>query len=437
MITLQPYLPLQATTKEYSQPNIGYFRLSQRQKTKTSTIEKMGSIGSGIAMLGGLGILTSPLLSKKAVPLTGLLVRLPGLSARRLWLEQFLSGQKKVEGLFWRVAAVSGLFGSLNNYQTAINTKQPSLLVNNISSYIGNIGLLLFPQSALLRAFPLVSFMLLATGKRNDIDNSNHPEYRREWDIKRLHTTARYKGVTSKQFKNELKEFLRFIGDDLKQTFSIKPWQELKDNWKKKENTTKPQPYLTSIAGQLFALSFIAARTAKKVAPFLISFGGIVYNLPIYTRAWQNRSEPENRAMLLSIPTSVFGDSFRASPSFSYLAGLSTISGVTSISLKINSKRYKAMLDYLDRLYHMASKNPSLKAQDVFVELSSHKPYLKALQQQMGKNRVDFLLELLHDASLFQRYQNLPLSEYLRPIVYPSHQTHTRSLYAHNQKPLA
>lgn len=436
MTALQPYFPLQTNAnvlREYPQPKNSDFRLDLYRESKTSNIERLGLIGSSTAILAGLGILMSPLLVKKAAPLTERLVKLPGLPARRLWLEQFLSQQKKVEGFFWRITASAGLFGSLNNYQTAINTKQPTLLANNLSSYIGNTGVLFLPQSTILRSFPLISFMLLAAGKRNDIDNSNHPEYRRELDIKQLQAAAPGKGLVSKQ----LKQVFSFILDDLKLTFSFKPWQELKENWHNKQNMAKPQPYLTAIAGQLFALSFLAVVTVKKAAPYLISIAGIVYNLPIFTRAWQNRSEPENKAMLFSIPTSVFGDSFRASPNFGYLAGLSTVSGITSTSLRINSKRYKAMLDYLDRLYHLASNNPSLKAQDVFVELSSHKPYLKALQQQMGKNRVDFLLKLLHDASLSQRYQNLPLSEYLRPIVYPNHQTHSRSLYAHNQKPLA
>ena len=142
--------------------------------------------------------------------------------------------------------------------------------------------------------------------------------------------------------------------------------------------------------------------------------------MPFMVRAWQNRNEIENKAMLASVPISIIGDGFRVSQNHSYLTGLSSLSSVTNKSVEINSRRYRALLNYIDQLYHFAKANPAVQGQDIYMEIKSHPLRLRKIEHELGKRRTEFLLQLLHDASVAGHERNVKLADYLAPIVLPS-----------------
>lgn len=409
------------TTKNKAQKSKPDIEIPMPASHKNKATEQIGTVGVALGFLSGAAMLLSPFLAKHPKTLASTLLHRKPASLHQHW-ETLLADKKNLEQLCWRGLSVASLLTGMNNYETAKNTKQPSLIISNLLGYLFAIALFIKPKSIFLRSTAFITWSFLAMGKRNDIENGNHPTRRREWDLSRL-KKGFYRGIN--RYMKELGSFTRFIAGDFKRTFSLKPWKELTERYDKKSEWETPQSYQIAISGQLFTLGFLTTflterYKTKNITPLLVTTGGIIYNLPFIVRAWQNRHEIENKAMLASVPISIIGDGFRVSHNFSHLTGLSSTSGMTSKSVEINSRRYRALLNYIDQLYHFAKENPTIHGQDIYMELQSHPWRIKRLEHELGKRRTEFLLELLHNASVAERTTKITLADYLAPIVLPS-----------------
>lgn len=305
-----------------------------------------------------------------------------------------------------------------------------------------------YPASLLLRGINFMGTGLWITGERNDIENSLHPDRRREMDFRglglyfsRRNLKTFINGTTSgkqqlyQSFKNDFGNFFRYVVQDIRYTCSLKPWQSLLNSKSRQLLSTTPQPYQSALSSQLFlatALSVMLAALLKcfsgsRLARYasLIQTGAqwtifialLLQQLPQLMRAWQMRDQKENRMLLAGIPTAIVGRTLLLSKNFLALSGLNGIGSVlVSKGLAENSQKYRRFISYLQSIQAEAARNPEMTAQNVLSALCQEKR-LQQLEQDFGKTRVRFLLQTLGQAQQAQRTKGLPLAAFLAPIA--------------------
>lgn len=339
-------------------------------------------------------------------------------------------------------------------YQVGINTQQPSKSLSSLSGTLYQLAMMKFP-TPFMYAWSYVSSFFWFAGETNDIKNNNNPGERREWDQKRLFKAlGKDRQAGAPGFFQELKSMTRFMFKDAAYALSLGPWKDLINSIREKRDWKKPQPYQTAIGAQLNIIAFLGVLGAKfaqmrekalnpelgtlkkyrefkdwpeaakripnrfsKFSKHVMLFSIISY-MPVLMRALQSKNEADGVLTCLGVPLITAGQVLKASLSLESLQGLFNLGGpIVNEGKRINSKKYRAQVNYLNALHDMARENPGLKAQDVLGYLQSNPKELKTMAETMGQFRVNFILNMLQAGVQQQAIQNISLADYLLPIM--------------------
>lgn len=396
----------------------------------TNTLHKLGDIGAILIVGTSLSKLLSPVIPKilKRTVSSKTLDRMQGSRI----LSQLLDKEKTLK-LAFRMASIPGLLMYLYNLEIALNTQQPTKVATTLFSMLQVILGFTMPTSLLQRGFMAVTAGLWSAGERNDIENSLHPERRRELDVreyfsgKAKHQTL-HKPVT-------LSSILQYIGKDLKHVASLQPWKELLQKDKRELLSTQPASYQSALSSQFFLITsgliWIAWALERKQAPPVKTIsamqkiaqgttmaGTLLGVLPLWMRAWQMRDQQDSKFMLFGGPIMALGKSLTYSNKYLYLSGFNGIGGsFWSRGLAGNSQKYDTMLDYLKTLQFESSQHPNLTASDLLNYLNRPEN-LQTLQQNIGKTRSKFILKTLLQAQEAYQQNKTPLAIFLAPMAH-------------------
>lgn len=406
----------------------------QGGKRYASLVDGLAVFGNIAMLIGAVLRLGSPLISRKAVPLSQLLMR--GLSTVRKTpvppekvrsLSAFLANRESFNKELNRFFMFGAFFQGLNGYQTAVNTRQPSLIANAILRDLIALTGIIYPRNVIFSFWPLV-LVLYSAGKLRDIDNSNHPERRQDFDFRRLTRFLSRRPLSDEQkmpsFRQELNHFGHFIGNDLRNAFSLKSWQTLKQTYRDRKAWETPQPYQAALGAQASGASWIATilgmalkRPALTWAGSSLFFmGTVLLFIPLYLRAWQNRADWDGKLVLFGMPLEIAGNLFmpQYTKNLVHLNGLEGIGGTMVVrGLTLNSRHYRAFVDLLDALQAQAAQNPKLTAGVILQAFQSNPNTLKHLQKRMGESRVVYLSNLLQRAEQARLMHGTTLAAFL------------------------
>lgn len=394
---------------------------SQTPPKKHPWSDRLAITAMGLFLLSNTLLLVSPFISKQAR-------RIPDTFQLNSLLRG-IADHKAFSKKLWQLSSLAGLLMLTSNYQTSINTQQPSKLLATGIFAVGYLGHFLKPN-ALFQICPFLGSVFWFAGERNDIVNSNHPQYRREWDLKRLFQ----KPAASKETVDaRVASVIGFMGTDLKRTFSFEPWREWAKRFFKKSDWTIPQAYQTALGAQLNLISSLGilallAMNQRTTAAMKISLntilkisaalGSIMTFLPLAARANQNRQEIDGAMTLAGIPLCIAARTVLASPFLNHWKGIGALgSGFVTEGKRQNSKKYRAFVDYVKTLHGQALVQPNLTAQDVLRNLALNPQEEARLKRSMGQTRVDFLKNLLLAAPQNQKARHLTLAQYLTPFI--------------------
>lgn len=267
---------------------------------------------------------------------------------------------------------------------------------------------------------------------------------------------------------HELSSLLKYLMQDYKYALSYKPWQGLVQSIKNHDDPRTPQPYQTALGAQFNMIAFVAqlasvglensrkkkydvlksikmadwdnAEVMKKVAKTeaelqlfaklkkvpghlqsvakIMSLASIISYAPIVARALKNKNEKDSYLTLIGVPMMSVNQVMLASREIQTLKGLFGVGGpMIHEGNRLNSKKYRAQVEYLQFLSRLAIQNPQLTASDVLRFMNSHPEELKAMRLNMGKARVEYLLERLQAASQQQQSQHVSLAAFLAPMM--------------------
>lgn len=363
------------------------------------------------------------------------------------------ANQKSLMETLNKAASFAALLQLNTGYQVGINTQQPS---KSLSSLTGTATQALTCINVKKPYFQTISFLssfFWFSGETNDIKNTNNPGQRREFDQHRLFRA--FKGeqqAGEKGFFRELWNTLKFMGKDFRYTLSTGPWKNLQESIKNKEDFKKPQPYQTAIGAQLNLLAFIASTRAyllqkreiennphvklelnnfnkwpaefKKIperftrlSQFVLVFSIISY-MPVLMRALQSKGEVDGALTFLGVPLITAGQVLKGALDLKHWQGLTAMGGpIVNEGKRINSKKYRAQVNYLTALQQEALRNPNLRATDILQQLESSPQQLKTMAETMGQFRVDYILNLLRAGAAKQQTENITLASYLQPLL--------------------
>lgn len=363
------------------------------------------------------------------------------------------SNYDTIKANFTRAAAFTGLLQLNTGYQVGINTQQPSKSLSSLTGTMTQALTCLKVEIPYFQTLTYLSSFFWFSGETNDIKNTNNPGQRREFDQHRLFRA--FKGeqrAGEKGFFNELWNTLKFMGKDFRYTLSNGPWKNLQDAIKNKEDLKKPQPYQTAIGAQLNLLAFIAASAAflaqkreiknnphlklemkdfgkwpaevrkiperfTRLSQFVMVFSIISY-LPVLMRALQSKGEVDGALTFMGVPMITGSQVLKGTQVIKHWQGLLSMgSPIVNEGKRINSKKYRAQVNYLTALQQEALRNPSLRATDILQQLESNPQQLKAMAETMGQFRVDYILNLLRAGAIKQQTEPVTLASYLQPLL--------------------
>lgn len=336
----------------------------------------------------------------------------------------------------------AGLIQIVSIYQTSINTQQPSKFLGCLIYTFRGLGMMMKP-SAFYQALNFVGSIFWTIGERNDIENYTHPGHRREWDIKRLFNAfskapGQHRKLPEKfsDFGKAVTQYSRFIRDDLKYSFSPQTWKDLRHRFNKKEDWKMPQSYQTAIGAQCSAIAWLTIsssllikkfgmKSLSPMRPYLESISkigaaasGIIAFAPLWVRAWQSRYELDGFLTLTGLPLAAAGRIFTASSKLKSEVGIGNIgSPLANEGKRLTSKKYRALVNYLESLYVAARRNPQLTAGQVLMDLQQHPDKVKALKKAMGQVRVDYLLNTLRQGIQTQQRTPISFADFLLPLT--------------------
>jgi hypothetical protein len=355
-----------------------------------------------------------------------------------------------------RLGAYAALLQLNTGYQVGINTQQPSKSLSSFMGTLTQLGVVLKAEIPYLQTLSYLSSFFWFSGETNDIKNTNNPGQRREFDQHRLLKAFRGEQATGAPgFLQEFAEAFKFMGRDFKYTLSMAPWKNLKKSIQDKQDLKKPQPYQTAIGAQLNFIAFITATTAfiaqvrekarakaekglvleftkfkdwpakyKKLAtPFMhVTQGVMVFSiisyLPVLMRALQSKGEIDGALTFVGVPMITANQVIKGTFDIKNWQGLLNMgSPIVNEGKRLNSKKYRAQVNYLSALQAQAQKNPGLKAQHVLSYLESHPEELKSMALTMGDFRVNYILDLLRNGVIRQNHQNISFTDYLSPLI--------------------
>jgi hypothetical protein len=366
------------------------------------------------------------------------------------WAKQN-SNYDTIKANFTRAASFAGLLQLNTGYQVGINTQQPSKSLSSLTGTMTQALTCLKVEIPYFQTLTYLSSFFWFSGETNDIKNTNNPGQRREFDQNRLFRA--FKGeqrADEKGFFRELWNTLKFMGKDFRYTLSNGPWKNLQEAIKNKEDLKKPQPYQTAIGAQLNLLAFIAASAAfwaqkreirnnpqlklsnfskwpaefkkipqrfSRLSQFVMVFSIISY-LPVLMRALQSKGEVDGALTFLGVPMITASQVLKGTLDIKHWQGLLSMgSPIVNEGKRINSKKYRAQVNYLTALQQEALRNPNLQATDILYRLESSPQQLKAMADTMGQFRVDYILNLLRAGAIKQQTEHVTLATYLQPLL--------------------
>jgi len=338
-------------------------------------------------------------------------------------------------------------------YQVGLNTQQPSKSLASLSGTVSQLATMWKPGILYTQAWSYLTSFFWFSGETNDIKNNNTPGQRREWDQKRLLRAWRHQSQTQANqpsFGDEMKSVFRFMGNDCRYTLSSGPWKNLLDSIRKRESLLTPQPYQTAIGAQLNFLGFLGATGAflsqvyqkiknpaldlsnykkwpdaakkmpekfSKFTKFVMLFSIISY-LPVLMRALKSKNEMDGALTFIGVPLITARQVYLGGLSLKHWQGLFNLGGpVVNEGKRINSKKYRAQVNYLEALYQQAQANPNLTASQVLAYLQSNPMELDKMALSMGQFRVDFILNMLREGIRRQSTEQITLADYLLPVM--------------------
>lgn len=449
MLTYQHLLPHAVPTifERKSQPTTAVRRLAPlpflvpaTKTNKYSVWDYLGTIGTGAFFLLGITQLSIPLMIKHRTRINKFALaainqsrNLFQLKPRQKNLQFLFKDRKEIEAQFKKLGMFLSFVQGINIYQTAVNSKQPSLFVQAILRDSLSLAGIFWPKDILYSLYSLAG-VFFCLGKQNDIENNIHPESRRDWDIKRLNRfilpdRQGHVKHNNHTFSQELLSFTHFIRDDFKENFSSKHWKTLLSSFKAKESWTKPQSYLNGIASQFTLLSLIMnmggllgkKSNLLKWSTIPLTLGALLNTIPLFTRSWQNKRELDGQLVIGGSPLGIIGAIFQPQffPKLFFLNGLSGIGGPMFVKgLELNSKRYRAMVDEIEWIHQLALQNPTLKASDILAHFNGSPSDLNTLQKRIGRSRVTYILKLLQRADQIAKSKGVNLAEFMSKDEY-------------------
>lgn len=269
---------------------------------------------------------------------------------------------------------------------------------------------------------------------------------------------------------SETWSLLKYLGHDYAYAVSLKPWQGLFRSLKDGESLKTPQPYQTALGAQFNILAFAAQllsigreSSVKGINPLLkdiplahwdnakvlqeklgklspeklqefaqlkklpvrlqrsakvLGALGVAAYIPIVMRALQSKSEPESILTFLGVPLTAGNQVMLASRNIETMKGLFALGApMINEGKRMNSKKYRAQVNYLQFLYNTAQQNPQLTAADILRFWQTHPEELKGMKLYMGQTRVDYLMEKLQNAALQQQSRQISLIQFLEPLM--------------------
>jgi hypothetical protein len=399
----------------------------QKETVRLSVV----SLGYAISICGNILLMLSPIISKKAGPITQWIAKQLGKNAKPSLsqstpykkLYETLSDQKKLVSHLWRILGLGFLLQLPMEYKTSLNCKQPSMFTCNLITSF-TTACTLFSSNLALRVLTVVGDVFHRAGKINDIENSNHLSQRRELDIRRLPQAAQ-----NKKLDQELQQFRHFMSQDLKQVFSLKPWQNLFHSYRQKDTWTKPNANLSALAGQ-FSLIAGCNSLLSTVSRFPgwarnifrgLTIGSIVlhdamFQAPIFMRGWQNRDEWEGKLVVGSVPFYMLGSPFFLATKYLFMNSFTGLANpFWAKGINLNSQHRLATINYLKKIHQQAQQQP-LTA-DVMLSLLTNREAQASIQKQTGKSGFRFILQVLQAAATAQKQYKTPLATFLYPII--------------------
>jgi hypothetical protein len=352
--------------------------------------------------------------------------------------------------------AYAALLQLNTGYQVGINTQQPSKSLSSFMGTLTQLGVVLKAKIPYVQTLSYLSSFFWFSGETNDIKNTNNPGQRREFDQHRL--LKAFRGEQSKGspgFLRECGEVFKFMGRDFKYTLSLAPWKSLKKSLQNRQDLKTPQPYQTAIGAQLNFIAFMTATMAflaqirekarakteegltleflkfttwpgqykKLAAPFMrVTQGVMVFSiisyLPVLMRALQSKGEIDGLLTFVGVPMITASQVIKGTFDIKNLQGLLNMgSPIVNEGKRLNSKKYRAQVNYLNALQAQAQKNPGLKAQHVLSYLEAHPEELHSMALTMGDFRVHYILDLLRNGAMRQAQQNISFADYLSPLI--------------------
>jgi hypothetical protein len=352
---------------------------------------------------------------------------------------RFSQDRKAVEKKLVRMIALTNLAQSPLIFQTAINAKQPSMLLHQTLNASYQLGALFTSNVVFRTTYLLIAGLFSYSGKQNDIGNTRHMKDRKEWELSRLSALFspgrfRFQQAHLKAIKNELNSCARYILSDLKAAFSVKPWQDFFKTYREKSTWLEPNPIFTAFASQFnLAANLINLMALKCPKPL----EGILPKLPFplmllrnlssakteLVRAWQNRTDLDGILVLIGQPLTTIGTAFFISKKYFHLNGLALIAmPITELGLNLSTRYRREAINYVTEIYQLASQNPSLEADELLAYYRMHPDMLKKLKRKTGTLGLKFILNALQDAEYKRRIYGIPLAQALRPVVLPNAQ---------------
>lgn len=343
-----------------------------------------------------------------------------------MWLRITKNGSKKLSDRGWQLVGLAGIFQGINRYETAANTNQPSKQVGSILNTIQMVAYL-FSSHWIVQSLTFLKGAFLYAGEKNDIDNSNHPDRRREWETSRI-----TKPLLAGEYSKLPKEFAsagKFIIHDIQNAFSKEHWQALaKTTHYNKKDWLTPQSYQSALGMQASFASFVA-YIASSLLPIKSSlfnsfkdatnlFAVSIPQTPLVLRAWENRDQIDGKLVLAGAPLIVLGRVFQVKPQTEALGSMGPVGdALKGKGLALNSQKYLSLITEMRNLYTLSKENPYLTAEMILDMLTTAPDIIDQLQLKMGQPRLRFLLKLLKQATIEYKHSGTTLQEFLAPIL--------------------
>jgi hypothetical protein len=428
-------------------PNLSFFQGQLTPEPKKTFGDYLSQ--TGITIFMGLNLLLglSPWIAKSpaVAQVTRQILTKPGqpLSANKQFFVAQVSDPQKLKEWLQRLISFAYLFQLNTTWQVGVITQQPSKLLTVVTGAIRE-SLQILKPAGFLQAGSYLSNFLWYAGETNDIKNNNNPAQRREWDPRRLtHLLFSQSKESGRTWSSELTSLMKYMMQDFQYALSSKPWRDFRQALRNKSDWQTPQSYQTAIGAQCNMAAFIGSlatllaesqantnygkipdvmacnlpRYCRSFTKIMAACSIIAY-VPIVMRSLLNWKEKESLLTLMGVPLTTSYMVLLASREISTAKGFFAIGApMINEGKRLNGKKYRAQVNYLKFLYRLSRQNPKLTAQDILQFLRANPNELKAMEKQMGKVRVNYILNILITGTREQAFKQVSLTNYLMPIM--------------------